>query len=590
MKKLNILTIVLVFLAGIGCTQTRRQSYSPEQKKEVDSIVFANRNIDSLTVVLRRFENADNKIGEIEAYKELGKCFRESTRFEEAIDCHKKGAEVASQIRDTMEIVQAYNNIGTNFRRMGVLDEASSYHYRAFELCEKYSDKETPSAIKNKVVSLNGIGNVQLTLGNSDAADSAFRKALAGERQLGSPLGQAINYANIGSIFEAAGQLDSARIYYQNSMKFNEKAKSVLGVSLCHTHFGQLYEKRNQYDAAIGEYKEAYQLMEQSKDSWHWLESCLCLSRVYIIKRDFPSARFYLDKAMRTAQKIGALEYIAEVYHQYYLLASAQGDCSEALKNYVLSNTYSDSVTSLKNVNHMQNVRVKYERDHWQHENNIVRHDYETAKRSKNTFLVAMLIISLLLMTVIIALWYALRMRSQKQALMRKMEETRADFFTNITHEFRTPLTVILGLAGQLRSGEVKEAEGVENAGTMIERQGNNLLNLINQLLDISKIRSAIGEPDFRSGNIVTYMRMITESYQEYARRKRIDFSYVSDRNDVEMDFVPDYIQKIMSNLISNALKFTPEYGNIYITPELLGEQVIIRVAEIGRASCRERV
>ena len=106
MKKLNILTIVLVFLAGIGCTQTRRQSYSPEQKKEVDSIVFANRNIDSLTVVLRRFENADNKIGEIEAYKELGKCFRESTRFEEAIDCHKKGAEVASQIRDTMEIVQ----------------------------------------------------------------------------------------------------------------------------------------------------------------------------------------------------------------------------------------------------------------------------------------------------------------------------------------------------------------------------------------------------------------------------------------------------------------------------------------------------
>lgn len=586
----SLLILALLLLAGVSCSRPAKAKWSQEEKRDADSVVFANRNIDSLKIILKRYTDQGNKIGEIAASKELGKCYREASRFTEAIDCHRLSAGIASEIKDTLELIQALNNIGTNFRRMGILDEAASYHYQAFELSEKIGDRTRPAVIKNRVVSLNGIGNVQMTLGNTEAADSAFRMALAGERQLKSPLGQAINYANLGSIFESNGQLDSAWAYYENSMIFNKEAESSLGVSLCHTHFGELYEKRNLYDDAIKEYNEAYKIMEKSSDRWHWLESCLALSRVNILKKDFSSARFYLDKAMKTAQEIGALEYVAEVYHQRYLLSSAQGDCSGALQNYVLSNTYADSVTSAEKINHMQNIRVKYERDHWQSETNVARQNYQTAKRAKNTFLVTMILISLLLMTVIAALWYALRMRSQKQAVMRKMEQVRSNFFTNITHEFRTPLTIILGLGQQLKDGSLPEDESVENIGTMITRQGGKLLSLINQLLDISKIRSAIGEPDYRSGNIVSYLRMITESYHEYAREKRIELTYVPNQTEIQMDFVPDYIQKVMSNLLSNALKFTPEFGNIYITSQLVDENVVIRVADTGCGIAREDI
>ena len=65
-------------------------------------------------------------------------------------------------------------------------------------------------AKKNRVVSLNGLGNIYLTLGNYERADSALRLALEGERRLNSVLGQAINYANIGSIYRYRGQIDSA--------------------------------------------------------------------------------------------------------------------------------------------------------------------------------------------------------------------------------------------------------------------------------------------------------------------------------------------------------------------------------------------
>ena len=145
-----------------------------------------------------------------------------------------------------MQIVQALNNIGTNYRRLAILDEASSYHYQALTYCDQYSGSRNPddrTARKNRVVSLNGIGNVQLTLGNADEAENAFRQALKGENELGSALGQAINYANLGSILESREMLDSARYYYGKSLEFNEKAKSDLGVSLCHAHFGRLAEK-----------------------------------------------------------------------------------------------------------------------------------------------------------------------------------------------------------------------------------------------------------------------------------------------------------------------------------------------------------
>ena len=122
-------------------------------------------------------------------------------------------------MNDTLEITQALNNLGTDFRRIGALAEASEYHYNALDYAEEYSDSKTPAGMKNKVVSLNGIGNISLTLGYFDDAMLYFTAALEDEKMLESKIGQAINYANIGSIYEQKGNYDSARIYYNHSLE-----------------------------------------------------------------------------------------------------------------------------------------------------------------------------------------------------------------------------------------------------------------------------------------------------------------------------------------------------------------------------------
>ena len=124
--------------------------------------------------------------------------------FEESLKVHSKGLQQAEALGDTIEWVLALNYLGTNYRRLGVMDAAQTYHFRALRLSEECDDT-CWQAKKNYVKSLNGLGNIYMTLGNFGRADSVLRLALVGERQLGSDVGQAstmpiwVRWPNIGA-------------------------------------------------------------------------------------------------------------------------------------------------------------------------------------------------------------------------------------------------------------------------------------------------------------------------------------------------------------------------------------------------------
>ena len=176
-------------------------------------------------------------------------------------------------------------------------------------------------------------------------------------------------------------------------------------------------------------------------------------------------------------------------------------------------------------------------------------------------------------------LLYAIRLKNRSNQQLLNLQRTRENFFTNITHEFRTPLTVILGKGHQLQA---EPSESVRAAGTMIEREGSQLLALINQLLDLSKVQANVAEPDWRTDNVVPYLSMIIETFYDYAHSQGIELIYAPRENEVTMDFVPDYLLKVVNNLISNALKFTPKGGHVRITSQRHAQQFVLQVADDG--------
>lgn len=560
-------------------------------RSQVDSAVYSAGDTDSLSALFAAYGREGNSYGEMAAALELGKRLRNESRFYDAIDVHKKGLAAAEKLRDTLQIVQALNNIGTNYRRLGILDEASSWHYRALSLCDQYSGTRNPEdrkALKNRVVSLNGIGNVQLTMGNDVEAEKAFRQALSGETSLGSALGQAINYANLGSILESRDMKDSARFYYEKSLEFNTLAKSDLGISLCHAHFGRLAEKEGDYANAIEEYRKAYEIMEGSSDVWHWLESAVSLVRAYINAGDLDRASFYLGKATKEAERISSMEYLAEVNRLDYLIQKQRGNSALALKSYVRSREYADSVTSEKNLNHIQNVRVGYERERKQNEIEMLNRSWEAERRSRNALLTMSLIALLLTVATIAVLIYLITLRNRNQKMLKEMETMKSNFFTNITHEFRTPLTVIHSAAGHIMK-ETPVDSPLHRDAEDIMRHGKSLLSLINQILDIAKLSSGSRcRPVYCRGDIVGYVTMICECHRPYARTRDISIIYSPAEPSVEMDFIPEYVKQTVSNLLSNAIKFSAEGRHIMLTSKCKDGDFILTVCDEGKGMAPE--
>lgn len=570
---LLILLSTIALLELLPSCHTRKSTFTPEERREVDSIVRQAKSLEELESLQRRFDKEGHRLASIIALREWGKRLRNESRFDEALLIHSKASNAAQDLQDTLEWVRALNDIGTDYRRIGALDVAQQYHYQAWLMSQEHSDTTT-QAKKNQVVALNGLGNIYMTLGNYRRADSALRMALAGEIALGSAVGQAINYANLGAIFEHRGMLDSAWHYYRLSMQFNEQDHNTLGISLCHTYFGSLYEKAEDYEHAIAEYQKAYELMSSSKDDWHALTSLLALSGIYLRLGQEEQLLPLLERSTSIARRIKSREHLAEIYSLYYKYYKKQDDYISALYYQELATGLRDSIVGIEQVNRIQNTGISIERSRQARQMDEVRLRLEHEQATRHVSYAVFFLILLLLVLLIGALLYIQRMRTRSHLALKQVSQMREHFFTNITHEFRTPLTVILRLSQDLRRDPNNSQKVHEQADT-IQRQGNSLLTLINQLLDITKIRSAIGIPDMRHGDIRAYIGAL------YAESRHIYLLYKGD-DPIVIDFVPSYINKIVINLLSNAFKFTPAYGTIQVALEQAEGILHLEVSDTG--------
>ncbi|MEM9928418.1 MAG: ATP-binding protein, partial [Bacteroidota bacterium] len=179
--------------------------------------------------------------------------------------------------------------------------------------------------------------------------------------------------------------------------------------------------------------------------------------------------------------------------------------------------------------------------------------------------------------------------KSEAQRL-QELDVAKSQLYTNITHEFRTPLTVILGMTDQLsREVNTEQREVVE----MIDRNGQNLLNLVNQLLDLAKLESGTMNLQLQQSDIISYLKYLVESFHSYAENRGVNIHFLSTLENQEMDFDPTKIQQIIANVLSNAIKFTPTGGDIYISvdPNAGERQYLdIRVKDTGAGISPEQL
>ncbi|MDN3687016.1 ATP-binding protein [Cyclobacterium jeungdonense] len=159
---------------------------------------------------------------------------------------------------------------------------------------------------------------------------------------------------------------------------------------------------------------------------------------------------------------------------------------------------------------------------------------------------------------------------------LKEMDALKNRLYTNITHEFRTPLTVI--------SGITDEIEGHEKEKRLIQRNSNQLLGLVNQILRLQKLESKKTELRPVAGDVARFLNYLVESFQSLAQRKHLQLVFYADPATIPMDFDEEKMQQLVSNLIFNAIKFTPDYGKVELGLTLIadGKEIRIKIRDTG--------
>lgn len=214
------------------------------------------------------------------------------------------------------------------------------------------------------------------------------------------------------------------------------------------------------------------------------------------------------------------------------------------------------------------------------HQNELLTLQTPHEQKEKRALTIAGIAVVLLLLVVVAALVYVRRLRKRNQVLLKRMGLLRDNFYTNVTHELRTPLTLILGLSKDLHQDKALP-EDARSKAQVIEKQGDSLLTLINQLLDFARVRSAVDSPEWTNADLSAHLGMIVESYRDFASKRNIDLQFVANER-MQTDFVPEYINKVVNNLLSNAFKFTPRYGRVSVKVAREGTNAVISVIDTG--------
>ena len=154
---------------------------------------------------------------------------------------------------------------------------------------------------------------------------------------------------------------------------------------------------------------------------------------------------------------------------------------------------------------------------------------------------------------------YAEREKERANRLW-ELDEVKTKLYTNITHEFRTPLTLILGRADQIESDPGQYLEkGIDG----IRQNSKDLLHLVNQMLDLSRLEAGMVPLRMVHGDICPLLTVMLETFHVQALERGLDLRFEPGFGEMEMDHDPEKLQQIVYNLLSNAIKYTPGAGNV---------------------------
>ncbi|MGV3560912.1 tetratricopeptide repeat protein [Larkinella arboricola] len=538
----------------------------------------------------------DDGVGMGRSYVSMGIYHWAKGNYQKAIESVKAGLPYLEAEKNNRAISAAYHNMGMNYTALSDFPQAIDYYFKALKVYEGMGAGTQAQAAST----YNAIGVIFEHQQNYDQALKYYWQSY--RKNAGTDLrGQMGVLINIGTVYQLKGDLRKAVFYLNQAHSGFETMKEPIGIAMSLNHLGEVYLKMKQLDRAENHYRRALQLGEQKNYQSSILTSLLGLGRVRSETGQDARSLDYYEEARQLAEQLHQREDRLSAYKGLAAAYAATGNFAKAYGFQSKWVALNDSVFNEESAKKIASVQAGYQSEKKQAEIELLKKEQEVSVLWRNTIgagllltlLVGALVVSrqrlkiqknqaLLEQSRLVAQKneqlqrQTLQLEGQAQTLatqarqLQELDEVKSRFFANISHEFRTPLTLIIGpLAEKMRS--MTDSTDVDfrwNEVAVMHRNAQRLLQLINQLLDLSKIESGKMELRLQPGPINDLLTVTAASFSSMAEQRHIQYTVHIPTERLSVRYHADQFEKVVTNLLSNAFKFTPNGGSVTLTAQ----------------------
>jgi len=461
----------------------------------------------------------------------------------------REGLDMGRKIGFQLQIARSYSIIGIIYRMKGKYIEALEYFEKSNEIYKELNYKPgIAGCLNNKGISFS-------RLKKFDKALNLYLKSLNIYTEIGDISGIADLSNNIGTIYQKKEILDTALIYYNTSLSMNKELGNIYEIGNCYINIGEIYENQGKYDSAKDFYFKSLNIFKELDNKRSFIYSNLYLGNYYNHISEYQKALPYLIIAFNNAREVGMIALVGEAATGLSESYSQLGQDKQELFYLKLSNRINDSINlaEMEKSIELTDIYIEIEK-----ENEIRDLNLKRQKLIRNFSIIAF-VFALVLIFVVFRNY---RMKNKANKLLAEMDQLKSKLFSNISHEFRTPLTLILGPIEEMLSKTEKKPASRKTV-KMMRRNTNRLLNLVNQMLDLSKLDAESMKLELVEEDLIKSLKLIILSFVSLAEQKKIKFSYTFPEEKWTICFDKDKLEKILNNLLSNAIKFTPGGGEV---------------------------
>ena len=541
-------------------------------------------------------------------YSIIANTYFSQSQYKNALENYIKSLNITQQLNDEIALAGIYNGMGNVYFEISSYDEALKYFLDALEIYQKVDDFEGIS------IMYNNLGIVYQSSKENDKALEYYQKTLEMVIESGLKIGQAHAYNNIGTAYDDKGDKEKALEYYNKSLELNKELENKKGISSSLNNIGLIYLDLGEYDKAYTNLKESTELAIEINDTYSLANNYNNLAKLFLHQKQYIKSKNNLNLAIELSKQINTREWLIESYDLYSQLYSELNNYKKALEYYKLYSEMNDSIYSSESSNRITEMKIKYETDNLETENELLKKDNQIHLleliRQKNikNYSIAF---SILILALAVLSFSQFRLKKKTNGLLKskndqlrdankkltiseynlkELNATKDKFFSIIAHDLKNPFQSLLGFSETLYNqiDELSKDE-ISEYSKLIYESSQNLFNLLGNLLQWSQSQLGSMKLSPKPINLYDSVDDVLSLIGISAQKKNIKVES-SIAKDATVFADKHVVSTVLRNLISNAIKFTNQGGEIKISSVTSNNKITVSVKDNGKGISEENL